>query len=266
MEFSFHYKVIIIRRGRGAGVRLCGRGRGEEHVETSWHHVDTYTNVQKKKRGHLWEYVNSMCVNVQYVQTCALTLVRAAILWASSASTSGSVSAFLMVCWSFCSASSNLSCSCLFFSSICTQTPQTAKTLADSWTTRLMRFCIWLPADFVEGLQPKVNKKYKCARCEEKSHISRQSKLMYWTGSYIALIYSTWALYTTCYIHSRTASTCKWFLFNIHTHSNSNGCICEQPGVLYPAHRYFGCELDQPEIKPPTSWWPALLPETQPLK
>lgn len=47
------------------------------------------------------------------------TLVSAAILWASSASTSGSVSAFLMVCWSFCSASSSLSCSCRFFSSIC---------------------------------------------------------------------------------------------------------------------------------------------------
>lgn len=47
-----------------------------------------------------------------------LTLLRAATLWASSASTSGSVSALRMVCWSFCSASSSRSCSCLFLSSV----------------------------------------------------------------------------------------------------------------------------------------------------
>lgn len=46
------------------------------------------------------------------------TLVSAAILWASSASTSGKVSALRIVCCSFCSASSRRSCSCLFFSSI----------------------------------------------------------------------------------------------------------------------------------------------------
>lgn len=33
LDFSFHNKVIIIRGGRGAGVRLCGRGRGEGHGE-----------------------------------------------------------------------------------------------------------------------------------------------------------------------------------------------------------------------------------------
>lgn len=56
------------------------------------------------------------------VSVCPLTLVSAAILWASSASTSGRVSAFLMVCCSFCSASSKRSSSCLFLSSICPHT------------------------------------------------------------------------------------------------------------------------------------------------
>lgn len=48
-----------------------------------------------------------------------LALVSAAMRWASSASTSGSVSAFLIVCCSFCSASSSSSCRCRAFSSHC---------------------------------------------------------------------------------------------------------------------------------------------------
>lgn len=46
------------------------------------------------------------------------TLLRAATLWASWASISGSVSALCRVCWSFCLASSRRSCICLFFSSL----------------------------------------------------------------------------------------------------------------------------------------------------
>lgn len=54
----------------------------------------------------------------QVVSWVRLTLLRAATLCASSASTSGSVSALRRVCWSFCSASSSRSCSCRFFSSV----------------------------------------------------------------------------------------------------------------------------------------------------
>lgn len=50
--------------------------------------------------------------------TGAGTFVRAATLWASSASTSGRVSALRMVCCSFCSASSSFSWSCRFLSSV----------------------------------------------------------------------------------------------------------------------------------------------------
>jgi hypothetical protein len=46
------------------------------------------------------------------------TLESAATLWASSASTSGSVSAFRRVCCSFCSASSRRSCNWRFLSSV----------------------------------------------------------------------------------------------------------------------------------------------------
>lgn len=53
------------------------------------------------------------------LQSYLLALVRAAILCASSASTSGRVSAFLIVCCSFCSASSRSSWRCLAFSSHC---------------------------------------------------------------------------------------------------------------------------------------------------
>ena len=48
-----------------------------------------------------------------------LALVSAAMRWASSASTSGSVSAFRIVCCNFCSASSSSSCRCRAFSSHC---------------------------------------------------------------------------------------------------------------------------------------------------
>lgn len=47
-----------------------------------------------------------------------LTLERAATLCANSASTSGKVSAFRIVCWSFCSASSSRSWIWRFFSSL----------------------------------------------------------------------------------------------------------------------------------------------------
>lgn len=121
LEFSFHNKVIIIGGGRGAGVRLRGRGRGEGHVEKRHDMTPTCTLTHQREKklqrgGHLWECVSTWGGKAA---RAVPTFVRAAILCASSASTSGSVSAFRIVCCSFCSASSSLSCSCLFFSSIC---------------------------------------------------------------------------------------------------------------------------------------------------
>lgn len=61
----------------------------------------------------------TMCSKFSGQWTGADTFVRAATLWASSASTSGRVSALRMVCCSFCSASSSFSWSCRFLSSVC---------------------------------------------------------------------------------------------------------------------------------------------------
>lgn len=58
------------------------------------------------------------------------TFVRAATLWASSASTSGSVSALRMVCCSFCSASSSFSWSWRFLSSLYQKCTETCQVLA----------------------------------------------------------------------------------------------------------------------------------------
>lgn len=60
------------------------------------------------------------------------TLVRAATLWASSASTSGRVSALRMVCCSFCSASSSFSWSCRFLSSVYDKQTKSKQSLSTS--------------------------------------------------------------------------------------------------------------------------------------
>lgn len=74
-----------------------------------------------KITDNISNFCNVIDIIIQFLSALTQrTLLRAATLWASWASISGSVSALCRVCWSFCLASSRRSCSCLFFSSLWT--------------------------------------------------------------------------------------------------------------------------------------------------
>lgn len=115
-EQTFKFQIVEIKiQDKSVCIQRDEQKTGRYILWISWEKNWNNLKTTKKTSG-------SRTLRKQVLRTLSscLTFESAATLCASSASTSGKVSAFLKVCCSFCSASSSRSCNCLFLSSLYT--------------------------------------------------------------------------------------------------------------------------------------------------